>query len=46
MGVNFRPKDMEKLDRAAKLAGKTRTGSWLAEVGLAEAERVLGRKAG
>jgi len=49
MGVNFKPSDMERLDRAAKLAGKTRTGSWLAEVGLREAERVIAhgtRKAG
>lgn len=44
MAVNFKPADMIKLDRAAKIEGFTRTGSWVASVALTEAETVLAKK--
>lgn len=42
VSVNFKPEDMEKVDRAARLQKFTRTGSWIAAVALERAEEAIG----
>jgi hypothetical protein len=41
MAVNFKPADMAKLDKAARVEGFTRTGSWVASVAILAADAVL-----
>lgn len=44
VNVNFKPEQMEKVNKAAKLEGFEKTGTWLREVAVAAADEALARK--
>lgn len=44
MGINFKPAEMKLVDQAARLDGYTRTGSWVGDVAVRTAEKVIKEK--